>query len=144
MTEERRHGLPQLRSVSQRSSSTSRSSVPSRPGDQSKRPRRNFYALKRFPLRRPTDANLDSSNDAPSEEDKWGRALEEFRLEGNYSERESIPERNLGVVQIASLTINSMIGSGIVTTPGYILLLTNSKTVALLLWGAGGAYTLIS
>ncbi|KAL9044242.1 MAG: hypothetical protein Q9214_002607 [Letrouitia sp. 1 TL-2023] len=39
--------------------------------------------------------------------------------------------------------VNSMIGSGIFTVPGYTVLLTKSKTVALILWVVGGGYTSI-
>lgn len=62
-------------------------------------------------------------------------------LPSNFSEGKKIPKRNLGFVQITSLMVNSVIGSGIFTTPGYVLALTKCKSVAMALWFAGGAYT---
>ena len=60
-----------------------------------------------------------------------------------YGSENSVLPRNLGRVQIASLMINTMIGSGILTTPGSVLLSARSKTVAILLWAVGGVYTVL-
>ena len=58
-----------------------------------------------------------------------------------WSESTIVPRRNLGFVQITALMLNGTIGSGIFITPGYVLLLTQSKTIALVLWVLGGVYT---
>lgn len=49
--------------------------------------------------------------------------------------------QTLGAFDIASFNINKMIGTGIFTTPGTILLLTGNKAVSLALWIVGWAYT---
>lgn len=49
--------------------------------------------------------------------------------------------QTLGAFDIASFNINKMIGTGIFTTPGTILLLTGNKTVALAIWIVGWVYT---
>ncbi|KAF3222450.1 hypothetical protein TWF106_005115 [Orbilia oligospora] len=54
------------------------------------------------------------------------------------------PARKLGTIEVASLIINKMIGSGIVTGPAKVLLYTGRKDYALLLWGLGFLYTLVS
>ncbi|KAF3284100.1 hypothetical protein TWF970_011321 [Orbilia oligospora] len=54
------------------------------------------------------------------------------------------PARKLGTIEVASLIINKMIGSGIVTGPAQVLLYTGRKDYALLLWGLGFLYTLVS
>ncbi|KAF3940839.1 hypothetical protein ABW19_dt0205090 [Dactylella cylindrospora] len=52
--------------------------------------------------------------------------------------------KKLGTFEVASLIINKMVGSGIVTGPAQVLLYTGSKQHALLLWGLGFLYTLVS
>ena len=52
-----------------------------------------------------------------------------------------IQKRSLGSMQMTSLMINSVIGSGIFTTPGYVLVLTKCKSIALSLWFVGGIST---
>ncbi|KAK6362692.1 hypothetical protein TWF730_000148 [Orbilia blumenaviensis] len=54
------------------------------------------------------------------------------------------PAKKLGTIEVASLIINKMIGSGIVTGPAQVLLYTGRKDYALLLWGLGFLYTLVS
>ncbi|KAK6535901.1 hypothetical protein TWF281_000152 [Arthrobotrys megalospora] len=54
------------------------------------------------------------------------------------------PARKLGTIEVASLIINKMVGSGIVTGPAQVLLYTGRKDYALLLWGLGFLYTLVS
>ncbi|EPS35776.1 hypothetical protein H072_10702 [Dactylellina haptotyla CBS 200.50] len=54
------------------------------------------------------------------------------------------PARKLGTIEVASLIINKMIGTGIVTGPAQVLLYTGRKDYALLLWGLGFLYTLVS
>lgn len=50
-------------------------------------------------------------------------------------------ERHLGTFDVAALIINKVIGGGIFTTPGLVLSLTKSKSIALGLWVVGGVYT---
>jgi len=59
----------------------------------------------------------------------------------NCSESTNVPRRNLGFVQITSLMLNTTIGGGIFNTPGYVLALTRSKKIALILWAVGGVYS---
>ncbi|KAK6532031.1 hypothetical protein TWF694_003194 [Orbilia ellipsospora] len=54
------------------------------------------------------------------------------------------PAKKLGTIEVASLIINKMIGTGIVTGPAQVLLYTGRKDYALLLWGLGFIYTLVS
>jgi hypothetical protein len=60
-----------------------------------------------------------------------------------WTESTLVPRRSLGFLQCSSLMINQMIGSGIFTTPGYVLLLTKSKPIALALWAVGGIYSIL-
>lgn len=99
----------------------------------------------KFPINRSTAApyhdNEEAQHEAASQEHDLEQSLR--RSETEYTESNSLPTRNLGFLQITSLMINSMIGSGIFTVPGYTVLLTKSKTVALILWAVGGVYTSI-
>lgn len=61
-----------------------------------------------------------------------------------WSETSNAPRRHLGFWQIFSLIINSIVGTGIFTQPGYVLFLTKSKSIALSLWAIGGVYTAIT
>lgn len=70
--------------------------------------------------------------DGPGDEDS---------LDTTWSESTSVPRRNLGFVQTTSLMLNTTIGSGIFNTPGYVLALTRSKRVSLILWAVGGVYS---
>lgn len=58
-----------------------------------------------------------------------------------WTESTNVPRRNLGFLQITSLMLNATIGSGIFNTPGYVLALTRSKTISMVLWAVGGVYT---
>lgn len=49
----------------------------------------------------------------------------------------------LTTLEAASLIVNKMIGTGIFTTPGLILALTQSKTLAFSFWVIGGVYAAI-
>lgn len=60
-----------------------------------------------------------------------------------WTESTDVPRRKMGLIQVMSLMINQMIGTGIFSTPGYILLLTGSKPLSLVLWAVGGIYTLL-
>lgn len=60
-----------------------------------------------------------------------------------WTETTDVPKEHLGFIQVAAFMINQTIGTGIFSTPGYILLLTRSKSVTVALWIAGGAYSLL-
>ncbi len=75
-----------------------------------------------------TDENDDTGAETASVDTTW-------------SESTIVPRRNLGFIQITSLMLNGTIGSGIFITPGYVLFLTRSKPIALVLWAVGGIYT---
>jgi hypothetical protein len=59
----------------------------------------------------------------------------------DWSESTIVPRRNLGFIQTTSLMLNGTIGAGVFITPGYVLALTRSKPIALVLWALGGVYT---
>jgi hypothetical protein len=52
-------------------------------------------------------------------------------------------QTKLRTLDIACLIINKQIGAGIYTTPATVLLLTQNKVGALLLWIFGGAYSFL-
>ena len=52
-------------------------------------------------------------------------------------------DRRMSLWDVVTLNLNSIIGTGIFTTPGLILVLTRSKIMTLALWLAGGIYTLL-
>jgi len=56
--------------------------------------------------------------------------------------RETMPvaSKQLKVIDIVCLILNKMIGTGIFTTPGYVLSLTHGKGLSLMFWGLGGVY----
>jgi hypothetical protein len=54
-----------------------------------------------------------------------------------------IPRRDLGLFDVAALIINKQIGAGIFTTPGLVLSLTQSKTIATVLWVCGGLWSFL-
>jgi hypothetical protein len=59
-----------------------------------------------------------------------------------YVFRETLPvaSKQLTVIDIVCLILNKMIGTGIFTTPGFILSLTHGKGISLMFWGLGGVY----
>jgi len=52
-------------------------------------------------------------------------------------------DRRMSLWDVVTLNLNSIIGTGIFTTPGLILVLTRSKIMTLALWFAGGIYALL-
>lgn len=68
---------------------------------------------------------------------------ENASLDTTFTESTVVPRRSLGFVQCSSLMINQMIGTGIFTTPGFVLLLVKSKQISLVLWAVGGIYSLL-
>jgi hypothetical protein len=83
-------------------------------------------------------SGFESHRGAPRRED------DNISIPSTWSETSNVPKRSLGYVQITSLMINCVIGTGIFTTPGLVLFLTQSKAIALGLWGVGGVYLAIS
>ncbi|OAL45369.1 amino acid transporter [Pyrenochaeta sp. DS3sAY3a] len=69
---------------------------------------------------------------------------DDISVDSTWTESTTVPRRNLGFVQCSALMINQMVGTGIFTLPGLVLLLTKSKPVATALWAAGGVYSLLS
>jgi hypothetical protein len=57
-----------------------------------------------------------------------------------WTERHTVNNQYLSTLEAASLIVNKMIGTGIFTTPGLILFLTQNKALALSLWVIGGIY----
>ena len=85
----------------------------------------------------------DTGNALPSQ-DLLRQAKKEEPSEeipSGWSEAGNVPKRNLGLLQAISLVINLIVGSGIFTNAGYVLALTRSKAICLVLWAAGGVYT---
>lgn len=89
--------------------------------------------------------DVDSSRDPAAETDdirlRNPEEADNISLPSNWSETTNVPKRTLGFIQITSLMINSVIGTGIFNTPGYVLALTRSKPLALSFWALGGIYT---
>ena len=52
-------------------------------------------------------------------------------------------DRRMSLWDVVALNLNSIIGTGIFTTPGLILVLTRSKIMTLALWFVGGIYSLL-
>jgi hypothetical protein len=59
------------------------------------------------------------------------------------TESASVRGADLNSWDVAALIINKMIGTGIFTTPGLVLNLTQNKASSIGLWVAGGAYAFI-
>jgi len=57
-----------------------------------------------------------------------------------WTERHTVKNQYLSTLEAASLIVNKMIGTGIFTTPGIVLFLTQNKALALSLWVIGGIY----
>jgi hypothetical protein len=90
-------------------------------------------------------ASQDSENvsEKVPRSDEGGDDEDEASLDSGWTEATLVPRRNLGFIQCSALMINQMIGTGVFTTPGYVLLLTKSKPIALVLWLVGGIYSLL-
>jgi hypothetical protein len=61
----------------------------------------------------------------------------------SYHETTDSIQKQLTVLDVACLILNKMIGTGIFTTPGYVLSLTNGKGLSLFLWALGGLYVVL-
>jgi hypothetical protein len=80
---------------------------------------------------------------AASEHGTEGYRDDTASFDSNWTESTTVPRRNLGFVQCSALMINQMVGSGIFTLPGVVLLLTKSKPIAVVLWAVGGIYSML-
>lgn len=83
-----------------------------------------------------SDALSHSERDEPGDSDNAS-------TDSAWTEATNVPRRRMGLIQVVSLMINQMIGSGVFTTPGIVLLLTGSKYTSLVLWALGGVYTFL-
>jgi hypothetical protein len=88
-----------------------------------------------------TDGGFTSTHRIEVQEVPYGARDDDASGDTNWSESTNVPRRNLGFVQITSLMLNATIGGGIFNTPGYVLALTRSKKIALILWAVGGVYS---
>lgn len=87
-------------------------------------------------------ANEDSLHiDKKPVGDDSGERDDDGSVDTAWSESTTVPRRNLGFVQTTSLMLNATIGGGIFNTPGYVLALTRSKRISLVLWAVGGVYS---
>lgn len=87
----------------------------------------------------PFDAIQD--NFGTREHNAEGGPEDDDSVDTAWSESTTVPRRKLGFIQVVSLILNTTIGSGIFNTPGYVLALTRSKRVSLILWAVGGIYS---
>jgi amino acid transporter len=63
---------------------------------------------------------------------------------GTWDERNlTRPRTNLTILDVAALVLNKQIGTGIFTTPGAVLLSTQSKGLSIALWAIGGFWSLM-
>lgn len=62
------------------------------------------------------------------------------RRPANASEN-TVIEAPMGKLDVASVIFNKMVGTGIFTTPGQVLVFTGSKKGSLVLWAMGGLWT---
>ena len=88
-----------------------------------------------------SNGNVGAPKSQTVEDGRDNNSAESASVDTAWSESTIVPRRNLGFVQITSLMLNGTIGSGIFITPGYVLALTRSKRIALVLWALGGVYT---
>lgn len=65
------------------------------------------------------------------------------RRADQYTEHTSIKKRNLHAFDIFALILNKQIGTGIFTTPGFVLATTQGKGLSVFLWFLGGIYCLL-
>lgn len=84
------------------------------------------------------DTNSPSQSQRDDAEDTDGASVTT-----DFTESTNVPKRRIGLMQVTSLMINQMVGTGIFQTPGIVLFLTGSKPISLALWGIGGIYSLM-
>lgn len=85
------------------------------------------------------DADLDRASSAPKDPD----AASMISNASGFTERTSIPRRNLRTQDVAALILNKQIGTGIFTTPGLVLSLTRNKPLSIGLWVVGGVHAFL-
>ena len=89
-------------------------------------------------------ADNEPSNGSPSSSrSSTHNVIQDGRPKKPWTEAQSRQKRELDVLDIASLIMNKMIGTGIFTTPGTVLMLTKSKRLSLGLWAVGGVYSMV-
>lgn len=84
---------------------------------------------------------LSGGEGGRSDVDKNASIAESF--DTAWTESTDVPRRQLGVLKVTSLMINQMVGTGIFTTPAYVLLMTKSKPLTLGLFILGGVYNFL-
>ena len=57
-----------------------------------------------------------------------------------FTEAVTVKKRHLHLFDIAALIFNKQVGTGIFTTPGFVLASTQGKGLSVLLWFVGGLY----
>ena len=65
------------------------------------------------------------------------------RPPSKWTQDHTMEKQHLTTLEAASLIVNKMIGTGIFTTPGMVLALTQNKSLALSFWIVGGLYAAI-
>ena len=79
--------------------------------------------------------------DSRLEEDTSGSDTIDF--DDGWTENTNVPRRRMGMIQVASLAINQMVGSGILRVPGSVLEMTGSKKLSIGFWIMAGVYTIL-
>lgn len=82
-------------------------------------------------------------DDASSFNSEVSNTAARRKADDTFTEATSVRKSNLTAWDVAALIMNKMIGTGIFTTPGMVLILAGGKGLSLLLWGIGGAYALL-
>jgi len=60
---------------------------------------------------------------------------------GSNTTEDTFIQRPMGILDVASVILNKMVGTGIFTVPGQVLVSTGSKRISLVLWAVGGLWT---
>lgn len=86
----------------------------------------------------------DTTKFEPSKSDSLSHSeRDDVSIDATWTESTDVPRRRMGLIQVVSLMVNQMIGSGVFSTPGVVLLLTGTKYTSLVLWALGGVYTFL-
>jgi hypothetical protein len=76
----------------------------------------------------------------PADEAAGGQRVYRPHRPSNATEN-TVLEPTMGVLDVASVIINKMVGTGIFTVPGQVLVSTGDKGTSLVLWAMGGIWT---
>lgn len=100
--------------------------------------------LRTTPFRFNSTEYSERSNASSPDEERFpeSEGMPKPPSRNNWTEDRPL-ERTLGTWDVAALIMNKIIGTGIFTAPGLILSLTGSKTVSIILWIVGGAYSMM-